>query len=179
MIPGKVWVGQNGEAAGKTFYPFTITLEDGTVGIANSTKNPPLYAVGDSVEYTIKGTDNRGNNKLGVKKLGGFTSQFQPGTTPATCGPQAASKPAFQSNGANIGARTGMAINCAVQWLKGGATDLSSEAGRLSFQRTAVFFLHLAEKLEGGIPEATKQEAQKPAPAPIPPAQQDPDDVPF
>ena len=156
LSPGKPWVGKNGEAAGKTFFPFTVVFEDGTSGQANATKAPPPYAVGDMVEYEVTGQDQRGGNKLKVKKAGGFTAQIQPGTTPPKPSQpqQGTSK---QWGGANVGMRTGMAINASTAWLKDKNVDLSTEAGRVTFKNHALYFFHLAEKIENGEAETPKQ----------------------
>jgi len=182
LSPGKPWVGKNGEAAGKTFFPFTVVFEDGTSGQANAQKAQPPYAVGDMVEYEVTGQDQRGGNKLKVKKVGGFTGNYQPGTTPAQAGPQAqqghsqtqqgASK---QWGGANVGMRTGMAINASVAWLKDKSVDLTTEPGRIAFKKHALYFFHLAEKIENGEAETPKQ---APVEDPIP-GLEDGKDSPF
>ena len=165
--PGNPWVSKSGDAAGSTFYPFTVKFEDNVSGQANAKTPQPPWAVGDTVEYEVTGQDQRGNNKLKIKKPGGFTGNFVPGTTPATAGaqaPQPQQVPSKQWGGANVGMRTGMAINAGVAWLKGTGVDLSTEAGRLAFRKHALFFFHLAEKIESGEAEPKQAPVADPIP---------------
>jgi len=160
ITPGKSFVYKQGPMAGETAFTFKVNLEDNVTGEATSKSTNPPYAVGDMVEY--EATPGQYGNKLKIKKVGGFTGNYQPGTTPAQAGPQAQQghsqpqqAPSKQWGGANVGMRTGMAINASVAWLKGGAVDLSTEAGRVAFKKHALYFFHLAEKIESGEAECT------------------------
>ena len=58
------WQGKFG-----TMYTFEISLNDGTVGEANSKTEQPPYKVGDEVWYEIKG-ENQYGKKLKISKNG-------------------------------------------------------------------------------------------------------------
>lgn len=60
---GKVWWNDRAQC---DMYPWFVSLEDGTVGCANSKTNPPPYQVGDAVFYEITGQTQRGDNKLKI-----------------------------------------------------------------------------------------------------------------
>lgn len=169
ITPGNSFVFKNGPMAGQTAFTFKLILEDNTVGEANSKSANPPYAVGDTVEY--EATPGQYGNKLKVKKVGGGTANFQPGTTPAQAGQQSQqghSQPQQGASkswgGSNVGMRTGMAINASVAWLKDKNLDLGTEPGRISFKKHALYFFHLAEKIEAGDTEPPKQVAEDPIP---------------
>jgi len=179
ITPGNSFVFKNGPMAGQTAFTFKVLFEDNVVGEANSKSANPPYAVGDMVEY--ESTPGQYGNKLKIKKVGGFTGQLQPGVTPAKA-QQGQSQPqqgaSKQWGGANVGMRTGMAINAATAWLKDKPVDLTTEAGRILFRKHASFFFHEAEKIENGDTEPAKPtEAPKPE-LPIPTPEPE-DNIPF
>jgi len=70
------WKGKYG-----TMYTFEISLNDGTVGEANSKSETPPYGVGDEVYYEVLSNNERWGKKLKVSKnppQQGFTPQPNP-----------------------------------------------------------------------------------------------------
>jgi len=55
--------GKSFDTPNGTFYPYHVTLDDGTIGEANSKTEQPKYQVGDTVGYEVTKTI------AGVKKL--------------------------------------------------------------------------------------------------------------
>ena len=153
ITPGKSFVYKQGPMAGETAFTFKINLEDNVTGEATSKSTNPPYAVGDMVEY--EATPGQYGNKLKIKKVGGFTGNYAPGTTPAQAGPQAQQghsqpqqAPPKQWGGANVGMRTGMAVNCAIRAI--GSMDYTTKEAQAKLWKTASVIFRCAESMENG-----------------------------
>lgn len=108
-----VW--KQGPAAGQTAYGQFIELSDGVQGGANAKSEHPNYKVGDDVEYTVTGQDNRGQNKLKIKKT---DSPYAPVGQIAPNATQSAQKVASTNATTTIHPATaGCAFNKAVEAL--------------------------------------------------------------
>lgn len=63
------------QVQGKTLFKFLVSLEDGTAGECNSTKQQPWYSVGTPVAYEVTG-DFKGTKKLKVSRPEGSPVAF-------------------------------------------------------------------------------------------------------
>jgi hypothetical protein len=107
---------KQGVNAGKTGYGQRVEFSDGVWGNACSMTDQPPYKIGDEVVYEINGQDNRGNNKVKVKKA---DSPHAMGVSTNTA-PQNPANQAQRTNGVGVatvirGDTCGNIMKCATE----------------------------------------------------------------
>lgn len=146
-------------------WPYRYQFDNGIVGIANHQSETPPFAVGEEVEVIVKGTDQRGNTKLSVKKPqgqqgGGGYQQ----SAPQQSGGQQRSSGYTSGKSSPNGQRIGMTINNAVLLTIHGFAPVA-EGKKLSQHLLELSYALgiVSDKLESGwTPKGSSTPSQQP-----------------